>query len=87
MILNKKRMSFSEVAEWADVHKTTVWRWTKLGVRGRRLATRMIGGRRYVLVSDLEDFLEEPADESDERAHDAADAASKLLDAHGVRRR
>ncbi|MAC55136.1 MAG: hypothetical protein CME31_21565 [Gimesia sp.] len=55
----QNRQSINEVAHELEVHPGTVWRWTIQGVKGRRLKTVQIGGRRYVLQSDLEAFLEQ----------------------------
>ncbi len=36
---------------------STCWRWATHGVRGVKLSTVIIGGRRYVTLAALEDFL------------------------------
>ena len=59
-VLDAKRFTLNAVADRLGVHLTTVWRWTLDGVRGRRLKTILIGGRRYVLEADLLTFLDEP---------------------------
>jgi len=56
-ILGVSRYSMATAARETGVHVATVWRWYLRGVRGRRLTTVMIGGRRYVLAHDLEEFL------------------------------
>jgi hypothetical protein len=38
----------------------TIWRWVLHGARGRRLRSIHVGGRRFILVKDLEDFLSPP---------------------------
>lgn len=38
-------------------HVSTLHRWRTRGVRGIRLRTMKIGGRRVVALSDLEDFV------------------------------
>lgn len=58
-ILEQERLTLKKVAQRLDVHPATVWRWTLSGVKGRRLKTIRIGGRRYVLQSDLNNFLEQ----------------------------
>ena len=40
------------------VHISTVWRWVNRGVRGVKLESLTIGGRRYVRPEALEVFLE-----------------------------
>lgn len=56
--LSEDRLSITEVAQKLRVHTATVYRWVNSGVKGRRLPTLMIGGRRFVLTSDLEDFVQ-----------------------------
>ena len=47
----------NEVARRLGVHTSSVWRWKLRGSGGRKLRTFLVGGRRYVLVADLEAFL------------------------------
>lgn len=56
-ILDADRLSLTEAAQRLKRNVATLWRWSSRGVRGRKLPTITIGGRRYVLVSDLEEFL------------------------------
>lgn len=51
------RMSPRDVANKLDVHLSTVWRWVLSGVRGCRLQTHRIGGRRYITREGLALFL------------------------------
>lgn len=39
------------------VHPATVWRWATSGVRGVRLRSRLVGGRRVTTEADIEVFL------------------------------
>jgi hypothetical protein len=57
--LAEERLTLKEVAKLARVHLATVWRWTLVGVRGKRLRTVLLGGRRWVLQRDLDQFLTE----------------------------
>lgn len=59
----RKRMTLMEVAEEVGIHESTVGRWITYGVRGRKLRSVMVGGRRYVLPSDLDLFLEQGTEE------------------------
>jgi excisionase family DNA binding protein len=52
-----ERLTLNEVAKRLKVHTATVYRWTFQGVRGKRLPSFLIGGRRYVALSELEHFL------------------------------
>lgn len=72
-------------------HCATVWRWATRGVRGIRLATVIIGGRRMVTPQALEDFLQrlnadQPIDESETNDDVArrAKAAKQGLAAFGI---
>jgi len=56
--LHKERLTLNEVAKRLKVHVATVYRWTLQGVRGRRLPSFFIGGRRFVTLSDLEWFIQ-----------------------------
>ncbi|MDQ3702195.1 MAG: helix-turn-helix domain-containing protein [Chloroflexota bacterium] len=87
-ILNGRRHSMSQAAKLLGVHVATVWRWTLHGVRGRRLRTVSVGGRRYVLDDDLTAFLSQGnvdrhADGS-ETLRRRADDAGRILDGVGV---
>jgi len=57
-----ERYTFKQVAKLVGVNLATVWRWTLHGVRGRKLRSIHVGGRRFVLAADLEEFLNPPAD-------------------------
>jgi excisionase family DNA binding protein len=51
------RLTVNQVAKRLNVHSGSVYRWTLKGVRGRRLPSFLIGGRRYIAIADLEKFL------------------------------
>ena len=51
-------MSLAEVSQQLHVNISTVYRWAGSGVRGRRLPSMLIGGRRYCKIADLEIFLQ-----------------------------
>lgn len=72
------------VAAHVGVHLATAWRWVLRGVRGRRLRSVLIGGRRYVLRADLAAFLGDAVN-GQSAAHPAATVAGKVLDSEGVR--
>jgi excisionase family DNA binding protein len=52
-----ERFTHNEVAKQLKVHVATVYRWTFQGVRGKRLRSFLIGGRRYISRADLDAFL------------------------------
>lgn len=56
-LLDAQRLSIPKAARRAEVHVSTVWRWCLKGVRGRRLRSVCVGGRRFVFTDDLEDFI------------------------------
>jgi hypothetical protein len=55
----EKLLSLSEAAELLPnrPHVSTLWRWCRRGVKGVRLRTLIVGGRRYTTPSFLEDFV------------------------------
>lgn len=48
-------------ADGKTVHPGTVWRWMTRGVKGRKLAFQMVGGRRFISGQSLLDFLSSAA--------------------------
>ncbi len=81
-----RRLTVGDVAQRLQVHIATVWRWVHQGVRGRRLKSRLLGGRRYLLEQDLDAFLatEQQDPFSLDRNH-RADIAGIVLDSRRVR--
>ena len=57
-LLTESRISISELAQMLGVTTPTVWRWRKFGVRGVRLETFMLGGRRYTTRESHRRFVE-----------------------------
>ncbi len=51
-------------------HASTMWRWYKRGVRGIRLETVVIGGKRYTSREALQRFIDRTTE-----AHDGGAAA------------
>lgn len=83
-ILDAPRISMSDAAERLGVDVSTAWRWALKGVRGRKLPTIMIGGRRFVLESSLSAWIEAGLDpESRTGASRSADA-ERELDRRGI---
>ena len=77
-------ISFNQVAQQLRVHLSTIHRWCGTGVRGKKLPTCLLGGRRYVRASDLAAFLDvsQPSDAVD---HVRQRRAQNLLQSFGVR--
>jgi excisionase family DNA binding protein len=69
-ILDSERLTLKHVADLLGVHVATIWRWSLRGVRHRKLRTVFVGGRRFVLKSDLDAFLRGDDSEADSD-HDA----------------
>jgi hypothetical protein len=87
-IFQAEKYSMIHAARVVGVHTATIWRWYLSGVRGRKLGTVLIGGRRYVLASELDAFLtdgnrDRPLNGDDLRRRAAE--AGRVLDAMGVR--
>jgi hypothetical protein len=83
MDLNEPRYSVSATTRKLQVHISTTWRYLLHGVRGKKLKSYLVGGRRYILHRDLVDFLS-PANNEPTTTQPAATphvtAASKELD-------
>ena len=50
-------MTPAKAAQVLGVHIGTIHRWLTNGVRGRILPSVLVGGRRRILVTQLEEFL------------------------------
>lgn len=55
--LKADRLSFGQAAAEVNVHVATIWRWALHGVKGRKLRSFLLGGRRFILRNDLDAFL------------------------------
>ena len=58
----KKKLTFTQVAQEVGVNTSTVWRWATRGVKGRKLKSQLVGGRRFISRQNLAEFLR-PVDE------------------------
>ncbi|MCC7425256.1 MAG: DUF1580 domain-containing protein [Planctomycetaceae bacterium] len=63
-----------------DVHIATVWRWSTNGVAGKRLRSIKVGGRRFVLRRDLDEFLDQETKVTAAPTPAAAHSAGATLD-------
>lgn len=50
------RLSVNQLARRENLHVSTVWRWMLHGVRGTKLRSVRVGGRRYITEADWSDF-------------------------------
>lgn len=61
-VTNEKLLTFNQAAdllpEKSRPSLPTWWRWWRHGVRGCRLDTVLIGGRRYTTAAALQDFVD-----------------------------
>ncbi len=57
-LLEEKKVSMTELARQLGVTIPTIWRWRQRGVRGVRLETFMIGGRRFTTQEAHRRFVE-----------------------------
>lgn len=76
-LLNEEHYSLAQVAQHLGVHVGSVLRWTHHGVRGKKLHSVFIGGRRFVTRSSLWDFIASevsPADSGGGPRQPAAEA-------------
>src|SRR3954451_16053781 len=91
---SESRLWLSQAAQELDVSVSTLYRWRLQGVRGHKLPTILIGGRRAVLRADLDEFLarlSQPREDftlsssSSTHCKEAAEAAARELKREGFR--
>ena len=76
--MSKERLTLAQIAQEQNVSVSTAWRWTLKGVKGRRLKSFLVGGRRYVTRRDLNDFLRASDESTEVLSHEeAADALQR----------
>jgi excisionase family DNA binding protein len=86
---DKDSLTVREVANAMGMHVSSVWRHILHGIRGHKLRAIRVGGRRRVLRSDLEAFLEDLNSVRDEvhreirreQQEDQVRAANRVLEA------
>jgi len=66
---------------------STVRRWSRYGVRGVKLDTRLIGGRRYTTIAAIDRFLERTAERQNNSAarvitNQLSESAVAIAEAH-----
>jgi predicted transcriptional regulator len=62
--LEKERLTLQEVAERLNTTVLTIQRYCKQGLRGVKLYSFKIGGRRYVYPESIQEFIDATADET-----------------------
>lgn len=82
----QERLSLSKVARLIGVSLPSVWRWCLNGVRGRKLRSVHVGGRRYVLRDDLAEFLRagDPSPSPTPSTLKRAESAERELERLGI---
>ncbi len=87
-LIDSPKLPLTNAARKLGLHVATLYRWTSTGCKGRVLPSLTIGGRKYVLVADLERWLEDGREHEEHsrvpsRFHKRADDAGAELDRLG----
>jgi hypothetical protein len=56
-ILGESRLTPAAAARELDVNVSTVWRWILRGIKGHRLESALIGGKRFTSFEALSRFV------------------------------
>ncbi len=94
-LLEEKRLSLTQLAKREGVAAPTTWRWAQRGVKGVKLETINVGGRRFTSCEAFIRFVEattaaangEPAAPRSETNRQSAARATRTdagLSAHGI---
>lgn len=75
----------TQVAKHLGVHVGTVHRWMYSKVRGRKLSSVLVGGRRRILKHQLDAFLEHGDSPAAKHDDSRRKAAQRTLSSFGVR--
>ncbi len=83
-ILNEDVVSLADAAKLLPTrpHVSTMWRWHRRGVRGIRLETAVLGGKRYTSREAIQRFVSRTTE-----AHDRGGAAPAKLIHETMRQR
>jgi hypothetical protein len=76
-------LSINEIAKLVPgrPHTATIWRWITRGVKGRKLASITVGGRRLVTLAALEEFLFAPTSSATTTESDDVDTIRRAREA------
>ena len=57
-LISEQRLTLNQLAHREGVNPSTVWRWSRRGVRGISLETFSVGTRRYTTEEAFERFVQ-----------------------------
>jgi hypothetical protein len=92
-LLNERRLNLSQLAREQNISVCTAWRWASRGVRGVRLETFHVGGKRFttreafarwVAATQAEPDAPVPAARTSRQREAAITAAERELSKAGV---
>jgi predicted transcriptional regulator len=92
-LLNERKLTLTELAKRQNINVSTCWRWAQRGVRGSRLETFSIGGRRWTTEEAFARFVEattaaangdETASRTNRQVETAIRRAEASLKKHGI---
>lgn len=89
MLSNAQHMTLKDAVVFlrrsgVSVHYETLRRWKRVGVRGVKLHTRPIGGRRFVTEADLQAFFDKLGDEPDSSVAEPTAPVMSADEAHQI---
>ncbi len=58
VLMSENRLTLTKLAQQQRVNVSTVWRWAQRGVKGQRLETFCIGGRRFTTEEAFDRFVQ-----------------------------
>lgn len=84
MLATEQGMTFSESARWLGerhgrkITPSTVWRWARVGVRGQKLESRLLGGMFLTSIEALDRFSKALAEAAPEpRRHSRTESSPR----------
>ena len=89
-ILDETALPVSKVPDWVQQHagfrpnRSTVFRWTKRGCRGKKLSTFRAGGRVCTTVEALLEFFREEDAEPSSVSHLSSSDSEAYLASEGI---
>lgn len=84
---DQDRMSVTNLAKSLCVSTATVYRWILRGVRGRKLPSALIGGRRFVSTTDFNKFIDPTQTSTNTNRKERSNIAQQELKLLGVQKK